>query len=278
MHARAAVFDLYGDHLSRRGDWAPIASVVRLLGAVDLRPEAVRTAVSRLAREDWLEPLERHGMRGYAATPRARRRLGEAWERIYRSNAPPWDGRWDVLVFPERITDRSRRNRLADSLGFLGYARLASDTWIAPRRSAELDDAIGGLTVRSFTATYEDDRRELAAGLWDLDGLAQDYRAFVTWAEELARQPTSLDARAAYAVRTEVVHAWRKFLFRDPGLPDAVLPSGWPGHQAAECFDRLSGSLMTQASAYVDACLDDPHGEDHARDQVGTAHSDRPAT
>lgn len=262
MHARAAVFDLYGDHLSRRDDWAPIAAVVRLLGAVELRPEAVRTAVSRLAREHWLEPVERHGVRGYSATPRARRRLAEAWTRIYRSETREWDGHWDVVVLPDRIADRSRRTRLAESLGFLGYARLAADAWIAPRPAAGLEEATGGITVRRFTSTYEDDGRELAGALWDLDGLARDYSAFIAWAEELAPEPDRLDERASYAVRAELVHTWRKFLFRDPGLPDEVLPTAWSGHAAAATFDRLSLSLLDRASAYVDDCLEHPHGHD----------------
>ncbi|WP_018156731.1 PaaX family transcriptional regulator [Demetria terragena] len=259
MHARAAVFDLYGDHLFRRDYWAPIASTVRLLDSVDVRPEAVRTSVSRLVREGWLEPVERHGMRGYVASARARRRLDEARDRIYRAKTPTWQGSWDVLVFPERITDRSRRARLTDSLGFLGYARLAADTWIAPRRSAELAEAVAGLTVRSFTATYEDDGRELAAALWDLEGLAHSYREFIAWAHRLAAEPAGLSDRAAYAVRTELVHEWRKFLFRDPGLPDVVLPAAWPGRDAATCFDQLSNELLPRSRAFVDECLADPH-------------------
>lgn len=272
MHARAAVFDLYGDHLSRRDGWAPIASVVRLLGAVDIRPEAVRTAVSRLTREDWLTPAERDGVRGYAATERAARRLGEAWQRIYRSRALPWDGSWDLVVLPERIPDRSRRSRLADSLAYLGYARLTSDTWIAPRRSAELAEATDGVAIRTFTATYDDDGRELVTSLWDLDGLAQDYREFTTWATSLAPEPERLTPREAYAVRTELVHAWRKFLFRDPGLPDPVLPDHWPGHDAADCFDRLSQDLLPQASVFVDSCLATPHAE-----ATGPTHTTRPS-
>lgn len=264
MHARAAVFDLYGDHLSRRDNWAPIAAVVRLLGAVELRPEAVRTAVSRLAREDWLAPVERDGLRGYTATPRARRRLADAWARIYRSDTRDWDGRWDVLVLPDRIGDRSRRTRLAESLGFLGYARLATDAWIAPRPAAGLEEATAALTVRRFTSTYEDDGRELACALWDLDGLARDYSAFVAWAQHLAADPAQLGSRAAFAVRTELVHEWRKFLFRDPGLPNEVLPAAWPGHAAAATFDDLSNALLEHASAYVDHCLEDPHGHDPA--------------
>jgi phenylacetic acid degradation operon negative regulatory protein len=51
------------------------------------------------------------------------------------------------------------------------------------------------------------------------------------------------------------VHAWRLFLFSDPGLPEEVLPVHWPGREAAELFDRQARALMPQARAWVDTWL-----------------------
>ena len=54
MHARSALFDVYGDHLRSRGNQAPIASLVRLLAPVGIGAPAVRTAVSRMvSRAGW---------------------------------------------------------------------------------------------------------------------------------------------------------------------------------------------------------------------------------
>ncbi len=61
MHARSALFDLYGDHLRARGDRAPVAAVVRLLASLDIAAPAVRTAVSRMVRQGWLEPVRLPG-------------------------------------------------------------------------------------------------------------------------------------------------------------------------------------------------------------------------
>lgn len=257
MHARAAVFDLYGDHLRDRGNWAPIASIIRLLGAVDIASPAVRTAVSRLVREGWLERVEREGQRGYAATPRARYRLAEAWRRIYRTDESPWDGRWHVVIL-RRPQDRTVRARVAAGLGYLGYARLARDTWVAPRPNPELSSALRteGVTCTAFHADYGDDGHDLAAGLWDLAGLADDYRGFLEQTRLLrARLPADPDPQLAFASRTELVHEWRKFLFRDPGLPPQVLPPVWPGHEAAALFDQTSAVLLPPARAFVDQCL-----------------------
>ena len=257
MHARSALFDLYGDHLRDRDGWAPIAGIVRLLGAVDVAPPAVRTAVSRMVREGWLEPVERQGQRGYAATPRARARLAEAHARIYRTRDESWDGCWHVVVV-DHASERARRGRVTAALSNLGYARMAPDTWIAPRENAELAGTLAAedLQARAFCARYAAEGAELAASLWDLQGLAAAYREFVAQARTVqADRPADQGPEAAFAARTLLVHEWRKFLFRDPGLPAQVLPADWPGHEAAVLFDTTASALLPLAREFVDSCL-----------------------
>src|SRR5690242_21416966 len=101
MDARSALFDLYGDHLRSRGAKAPVAALVRLLAPLGIAAPAVRTAVSRMARQGWLEPV---------------RRLDEAAERIYRRGEPSWDGQWHMIVVAP-VRDRARRERLRAGLG-----------------------------------------------------------------------------------------------------------------------------------------------------------------
>ena len=85
MNARSALFDLYGDHLRSRGGRAPVAALVRLLAPLGVAAPAVRTAVSRMVRQGWLQPVRLDGGPGYALTPRAVRRLDDAAARIYRT-------------------------------------------------------------------------------------------------------------------------------------------------------------------------------------------------
>src|SRR3954453_12727742 len=68
MHARSALFDLYGDHLRSRGDRAPVASLVRLLAPLGVTAAAVRTAISRMVRQGWLDPERLAEGPGYALT------------------------------------------------------------------------------------------------------------------------------------------------------------------------------------------------------------------
>jgi phenylacetic acid degradation operon negative regulatory protein len=256
MNARSALFDLYGDHLRTRGRSAPIASLVRLLAALDIAAPAVRTAVSRMVRQGWLSPVRLPQGRGYALTARAVRRLDEAGRRIYRDTPDIWDGRWHLLVI-QHIPDRARRERLRAGLGYLGYASLDDTTWLSPRPSAELEALFTAEGVRAerFVSEYDGDPRGLVARAWDLDGLARAYERWIGEAEELlAAYPEPTDEEA-FAARSVLVHEWRKFLFRDPGLPALLLPDDWPGAKAARFFDAEATRLLPAASRFVDRCL-----------------------
>ncbi len=257
MNARSALFDLYGDHLLSRGEQAPVAALVRLLAPLRISAPAVRTAVSRMARQGWLTPVRLAEGAGYRLTPRAARRLQQAADRIYRQDAPAWDGRWHVVV-AERVADRARRDRLRSALGYLGYACLDGSTWISPRQSAELDVLLGTERVRAerFHARYDGDARGLAARAWDIDGLALAYRRWLDLAADLVPPPVADQPdEMIFAARSELVHEWRKFLFIDPGLPAELLPARWPGAEAAELFHFEAERLLPAAARFVDCCL-----------------------
>ena len=114
MNARSALFDLYGDHLRARGGQAPVAALVRLLAPLGVAAPAVRTAVSRMVRQGWLEPVRLAGRPGYALTPRAVRRLDEArrphlpHRRTSTGTAP---GTWSSLDLPPSAAARDRTAR-----------------------------------------------------------------------------------------------------------------------------------------------------------------------
>ena len=274
MNARSALFDLYGDHLLARGQQAPVAAVVRLLAPLRISAPAVRTAISRMARQGWLAPVRLPGGAGYRLTPRAVRRLRQAAERIYRTDPPPWDGRWHVVV-TERLPERARRERLRSALGYLGYACLDGATWVSPFPSAELDPLLAAERVRAerFHAAYDGDVRGLAARAWDLDGLASAYRAWIVLARQIVPAGRDEPDEVVFAARSELVHEWRKFLFVDPGLPAELLPAGWPGTEAADLFHAEAERLLPAAVRFVDCCL---HGDREPRGARQTSDLQEP--
>ncbi|GAB2746739.1 PaaX family transcriptional regulator [Nocardioides pakistanensis] len=262
MHARSALFDLFGDHLRTRGDRAPVAALVRILAPLGVAAPAVRTAISRMVRQGWLTPVEIGGARGYAATDKARKRLDDATSRIYRTRESGWKGGWDLVVLTS-VPGRSGRERVRSGLAFLGYAPLTDGTWISPYASPEVDGLLAGerATAHRFEA-YDGDPAALAAAAWDLDALGAAYATWHEDARRLVADPAAVlgtealagDERA-FVVRSHLVHGWRKFLFSDPGLPVELLPEDWAGHDAARFFSAEAARLLPAAARFVDAHL-----------------------
>ncbi|MGW6280648.1 PaaX family transcriptional regulator [Kribbella sp. NPDC055071] len=273
MHARSALFDLYGDHLRARGAQAPVAALVRLLAPLRVHPPAVRTAVSRMVRQGWLEPVRLDGQPGYALTSRARRRLDDAAARIYRTapdgtpvasgaeGSGDWDRHWHLGILRE-VPNARRRDQLESQLAFLGWAPLSGGAWVGLRNDAEVDQILGmeGIAADRFRAPIDDGAVEFARRVWRLDELGASYDAWLIEAKRLVdgagpESTTGTSDEQAFAVRSELVHEWRKFLFRDPGLPDELLPDDWAGTRAAEFFDFHAERLSPAAGRFVDNCL-----------------------
>jgi phenylacetic acid degradation operon negative regulatory protein len=266
MRARSALFDVYGDHLRSRGDQAPVSALIRLLEPVGITEPAVRTAISRMAAQGWLEATRVDDAPGYRATPRAIERLSEAAARIYRSAPEPWDGRWR-LVFLDAPRHRGERERLRQELTYLGLGEHAPGVWLCPYDRPEVDHVVtraGGRARHAVAVALDPDP---VGAAWDLSALATSYAAWPGVADRLVgdepteraegEDPEKGDQRdeRAFAARFRLVHEWRKFLFDDPGLPAQLLPAGWPGVPAAELFTREAARLKPAADRFVGRCL-----------------------
>lgn len=256
MHARSALFDVYGDHLRKRSGQAPVAAVVRALATVGIAAPAVRTAISRMVMQGWLEPVSLPGGRGYRATDLANRRLDDAADRIYRRGATAWDGTWH-LAFVEPPAARSARTRLRADLTFLGYAELADNVWVSPLPRGELCSVLERAAASAHTARAEHfDPPPTRA--WDLDALRSSYDGWLGSARGLVEfhlKGHDDQDEAAFAARFHLVHEWRKFLFADPDLPDRLLPADWPRRAAADLFADEATRLKPGSDRFVARCL-----------------------
>ncbi|MGH3739806.1 MAG: PaaX family transcriptional regulator [Micromonosporaceae bacterium] len=263
MHARSALFDLYGDYLRQRGGYAAVAALVRLLAPLQIAPPAVRTAVSRMVRQGWLRPVRLGDGPGYALTPKAARRLDDAASRIYRTTARSWSGSFDLLVI-DMPSSRTARARLAGNLAYLGYGRLRGATWMAPNPAAEVDALLAEADVAADRFTAEptggvEAALALVRRAWDLDALGAAYERFVDEMQPVTAAVSGHDSdQSAFAARFTLVHSWRSFLFRDPQLPVELLPDRWPGVAAARFFDEHARRLRAAADRHVENHLGGP--------------------
>ena len=218
-------------------------TVVRLLELFDIEERNARQAVARLA-EQGIVTNERRGRRArWRLTPEGRELLVTGTERIYAFGAATdgWDEHWLVVLCSVPEEQRTKRHRLRSRLSFEGFGFLGAGVAITPHLEREdvanailKDlDLVPTAVVLHAEAGALVPATEVLHRAWDLDDLADRYRTFTDSFRR--RSPGSDESRLAALV--ELVHAWRRFPFVDPEIPDRLLPRSWPGRRAKALFD-----------------------------------------
>ena len=100
ISATSLVVTVFGDAVSQHGGWIWLGSLIEALAPFGLSERSVRTAVNRLARQDWLK-ADRVGRRSYYCfTDQAQGHYQRAARRIYTTARPEWDGHWTLVLLP----------------------------------------------------------------------------------------------------------------------------------------------------------------------------------
>jgi phenylacetic acid degradation operon negative regulatory protein len=239
--AKAVLLTVLGELVLPSGDAVWTSTIVRALGTLDVEERNARQALARLA-DDGMLASQRHGRRArWHLTERGHRLLVDGTRRIYGLGTDEgWDGRWLVVLCSVPEGQRAKRRRLRTRLEFAGFGFLAPGVAVSPHveREGEANDVLRELDLAPGAVVFRAEAGTLVAAddvlarAWDLTALAAAYEGFTT--TFAARAPRSDEDRFAHLV--ELVHAWRRFPFADPGIPPTLLPSGWPGHRAHDVF------------------------------------------
>ena len=274
------LFTLFGDYVRHYGGTIWIGSLITLMAELGFRASAVRAAVSRMTRQGWLGAIRAGRASYYALTPRGDARIEEAARRIFKLRPERWDGLWRILVLPAphegpapregrepasdaggAAGDRGHRAALRRELGWLGLVPLARGVYVTPNIVPDLLPILAeryGAGGEMFEARLAGAAAPgaFAARHWDLPAIDAAYAGFVAeWRPRLLdwRAGVELPAGAAFRDKTHLVHAFRKFLFVDPGLPAEVLPERWTGVEARGVFSAAYHLLAEPALAFFEA-------------------------
>lgn len=269
--AKSLIFTVYGDAISHRGGNAALGSVIALLAPLGLNERTVRTSMNRLAQEGWLQPRA-HGRRSdYRLTDSGARQVDAAHGRIYRQTQRPWNGQWTIVAPGPAPLAAAVRERLQRELGWLGFGQLGSGVLLHPDPDEEALRALLAqagqqvLVVRGAAASWvapEAFEQVVRAG-WDTDRLAADYDAFLDTFRPVwlaLERDGAIEPERAFAIRTLLMHGYRRAILRDPMLPDALMPRGWPGAAARALCRNLYRRVEAAAEAHVSAALHTAEG------------------
>lgn len=266
VRPQSMIITLYGDYVRNTGGCIGISSLIQLLGHFGLSPRAVRSAVSRMKRDDLLTIDRCKGRSFYALTRKSAKILEEGAARIFHFPAPsaPWDGCWRMVTYSIPENEREVRDRLRRELSWLGFGMLTIATWVSPYdRCTEIESLADSLGARAyiemFTARHDGfaENQAIVARCWDLDSINNQYAAFVRKFKpmydkhcRILAQGKDLESSQYFVNRLTLIHEFRRFPYTDPNLPAELLPADWRGAETATLFRQYHDLLSDKANAY----------------------------
>ena len=158
----------------------------------------------------------------------------ERWSR-------PWDGRWRLVLFDVPEAKHHERARFRRALRELRFGYLQNSAWISPDSLDEMRAHLAGTATNVESLVLFEGRpsggesdQDLVAGAWDFAAIRQ---AYDEWARVVDAAPkrsvrSSLNEKAIRAWAARERSAWLAIVARDPFLPEALLPAGYPGRAA----------------------------------------------
>ncbi len=262
---KSLVMTLCGDAIAPHGGAFWLGSMIDLLAPLGVSDRLVRTSVFRLVQEGWLV-ASREGRRSrYALEPKALPRFERANRRIYSPPGLHWDGRWTFMLAPTSSIDGELRALLRKELEWEGFAMLATGVMAHPaperdtlREILARSGALGKVFVCDAAELPGVGSRplpELVGDAWDLSGVAAGYWQFIDSFTPLLDMDAHLAPQDAFAIRSLLIHAYRRVQLHDPMLPLELLPDPWPGSHAYELARRIYLLTYAQAEEHVMAML-----------------------
>ncbi|MEV4895690.1 PaaX family transcriptional regulator C-terminal domain-containing protein [Nonomuraea sp. NPDC055795] len=221
LSARSAVLSaLLGSHPPRLA----ARHLVRIGELFGIAEGTVRVALSRMVAAGDL--VQQDGR--YTLSERLLERQGRQDE-SRDPHTRTWDGAWEIALVTAERRAPADRAAFRHAMGALRLAELREGTWMRPANL--IRDWPESVTAQC-TLVDGRPRRDPTPLLWDLDGWAAEARA-------LERELERADGLAeGFIVSAAVL----RHLLKDPLLPPALLPAGWPGAELRERYDAFDRS------------------------------------
>ena len=243
------VITVFGDAIVPRGGSVWLGTLLEFFKALDIDGGVVRTAVSRLAGDGWLERnrVGRNSFYRLAAT--GRHTFDIATRHIYDPPPQDWTGRFELLL----IGNAQDRDASREALRSAGFGSPLPGVWVAPSGVPIPDEA--SRAIRLEVSAEDDSGRRLLADSWPLENIADAYLKFMKTFEPLRSWITRRAPLAngdAFTARILLIHHYRRVVLRDPLLPLALLPKDWPGRAARALCGEIYRAILPASEQWLD--------------------------
>jgi phenylacetic acid degradation operon negative regulatory protein len=243
------VITVFGDAIVPRGGSVWLGTLLEFFKALDVDSGVVRTAMSRLAADGWLE-REKVGRNSfYRLVKQGRQTFDAATKHIYDPQPSDWTGRFELLL----IGKTEYRDAARDALKNAGFGSPVPGVWVAPSGVPVPEEA--ACAIRLEVSAEDDSGRRLLCESWPLQRTADAYLKFMKTFEPLrswiGTRPR-LTATDAFTARILLIHHYRRVVLRDPLLPPLLLPEDWPGRAARAMCGEIYRGLLAASESWLD--------------------------
>ena len=170
-----SIYNLYGALFESTQEGFPLRSLYAMLGTLGMSEDAVRLALSRMARKGLLYTKRKARSSYYFLSEAGASIMRRGADRsVFRGAPAKWDGKLRLLSyeFPESLRDQ--RNGLAAALRSAGFGRAASGLWV---HAYGYPDAVMDLVrnadvsaaIDTYEATLTGDGPAFARRVWRLE-------------------------------------------------------------------------------------------------------------
>jgi phenylacetic acid degradation operon negative regulatory protein len=251
--ARSLLLTILGELVwpENRPVWT--SALLYVLRGLGIEEQTARQAIARGAAAGWITG-ERHGREvRWTLTPGGRKLIKEGAARVTSMAAARtgWDGRWLALLVTIPHTHRTVRKRLYAGLTWAGFGNPTPGVWVSPHpdRQEEAAQLIAELDLQDHTLSFIGPSgsiglsdEDIVARAWDLETLRAHFEAQLAALADIDPAPGD----PMLFAHIQVVSEWQRAPFKDPQLPEELLPD-WIGHRAAarlgELRDRWSDAV-----------------------------------
>lgn len=259
------IITIYGDAIVSRGGCVWLGTLLSIFQALEIGDGVVRTAMSRLAADGWLERSKAGRNSFYRLADKGRATFAEATRHIYTARPPVWNGHVDLVL----LANGPDKEQTREALQKAGFGSPGPGIFVAPGGHAAAPT--GTLSLQA-TASPEI-LRDLAARSWPLETTADAYLRFIDSFAPLRTAlegASRLDDLEALVARVLLIHEYRRIVLRDPLLPAELLPPDWPGDAARALCGALYRNLVGPSERWLDANAIDENGPLAASPEVFT--------
>jgi phenylacetic acid degradation operon negative regulatory protein len=242
------VVTVFGDAILPRGGSVWLGTLLEFFKGLDIDGGVVRTAMSRLAGDGWLERSKVGRNSFYRLAGKGRRTFEAATQHIYDPPPSDWTGRFELLL----IGSGEDRDASREALKNAGFGSPLPGVWVAPSGVPVPEEAAGA--IRLEVSAEDDSGRRLLRESWPLQRTAEAYLKFMKTFEPLHGwiAGKSLAEADAFTARILLIHHYRRVVLRDPLLPTALLPQDWPGSAARGLCGEIYRALLTPSEQWLD--------------------------